>query len=437
MLGVITGQVGAHGGGLGGSARAQVAVPTWLLVATGGAAVGVSFLLASFATDRALLRSLEHWEFDLPAPGRLLSTVPATLGVFGLAVVLWMGLFGPRFDTNPAILIVWVGWWAGYTISTYLVGNSWPAVNPWRTIGALLPSLDRAYPQRLGAWPAVGALLVLVWIEIASPLAADPRALAAVVTGYTVVTLLGTTVYGCEDWFRWADPIARVFRAYGAVAPIGSGPTGRLPGSGLQSVTMTRWSEVAFAVALLWVTTFDGFVATPVWRDVAMAAVGAGLMPWLVYPLGMVVGFSVFFAVYVVAARMARRTGDTYRTSAAIAMDFAPSLFAIAAGYHLAHYLPYFVSTVPALGTAVTTPFSTSATLQTIVIPEWFVGVGMGAILLGHLLAVWAAHTRAFDCFPDRMQAIRSQYPLVAVMVAYTAFSLWIVGQPTVAVVYA
>jgi len=53
-------------------------------------------------------------------------------------------------------------------------------------------------------------------------------------------------------------------------------------------------------------------------------------------------------------------------------------------------------------------------------------------VLLGHLVAIWVAHATAFEVFPGRLQAIRSQYPVVLVMVGYTMLSLWIVSQPSV-----
>ena len=43
------------------------------------------------------------------------------------------------------------------------------------------------------------------------------------------------------------------------------------------------------------------------------------------------------------------------------------------------------------------------------------------------------AHATAYDLFPGRMQAIRSQYPLTAVMIFYTMTSLLIVSQPAIA----
>jgi len=66
------------------------------------------------------------------------------------------------------------------------------------------------------------------------------------------------------------------------------------------------------------------------------------------------------------------------------------------------------------------------------VLPSWLSGVGVAAVLVGHLLAIWVSHGTAYDQFPGRLQAIRSQYPLTAVMILYTMVSLWIVGQPEV-----
>ena len=63
-------------------------------------------------------------------------------------------------------------------------------------------------------------------------------------------------------------------------------------------------------------------------------------------------------------------------------------------------------------------------------LPGWYAGVELAGVLLGHILAIWVAHGVAFDLFPARMQAIRSQFALTAVMVFYTMSSLWIVSQP-------
>jgi hypothetical protein len=102
---------------------------------------------------------------------------------------------------------------------------------------------------------------------------------------------------------------------------------------------------------------------------------------------------------------------------------------AIAAGYHLAHYLDYFLTLVPSLVVIAANPLSPPATVPQLVLPGWFGGLALASVLGGHLLAIWVAHTAAYDLFPGRLQAIRSQYALTAAMVFYTAVSLWVVSQ--------
>ena len=60
----------------------------------------------------------------------------------------------------------------------------------------------------------------------------------------------------------------------------------------------------------------------------------------------------------------------------------------------------------------------------------WFVGVA--AIVIGHVIAVYVAHVISMRKMGSGA-AIRSQYPMVVLMVGYTVVSLWIVAQPIVA----
>ena len=427
----------AHGGSLGSAGRQSVSVPTWLVLLTGGAAVGASFLLASFVTDRRLIEDIETWPrrlLDADAAVGALATLVRVAGVALLAATLAVGAVGPQEPlANAGLLFVWVGWWAGFTMSTYLLGDWWPALNPWRTLASVLPTLDRPYPDGVGVWPATVALLALVWLEVVSPVADAPDVLVGWIGAYTAVTLAGTVVFGSQ-WFDRADPVSRVFGHYGHVAPLSrtaDGIAARLPGVGLRDLAPSGRSEVAFVVALLWVTTFDGFVATPAWADIA-TALSPTIPLFVLYPLALVAGFGLFLGVFYGAARLSRQTADTYLTTATLARQFAPSLLAIAAGYHVAHYLGYFISLAPALAAVATAPLSPPATVELLVLPGWFETVGMSAILLGHLLAIWVAHGTAYDIFPGRLQAIRSQYPFIAVMVFYTMTSLWILAQPEV-----
>jgi hypothetical protein len=150
----------------------------------------------------------------------------------------------------------------------------------------------------------------------------------------------------------------------------------------------------------------------------------------LIYAVAYVLGYLAFVAVYRWAARSSRRTGDTFVAVDELARRFASPLLAIAAGYHLAHYLGFFVSLSLPLASALAAPTAPPEP-ELFVLPSFFGGIAITAILVGHLLAVWVAHAIGFELFAERLQAVRAQYAFVAVMIAYTTLSLWIVSQPT------
>lgn len=435
LLGVV-GTAGAHGAGLASASGRSLDVPTWLFLLTGGGVIGASFLLASFVTDRTFIRRVHGWQRAIMVPARrLVVAVGRVGGVAGLLFVLSVGFFGPQESLyNAAILVVWAGWWSGYAMTTYLVGNSWPVVNPWRSIASVLPSLNRPYPDRLDAWPSVIGLLALIWLEVVSPVADQPRFLAGIVTAYTVVTLAGAVVFGSDTWFETVDPVSRVFRYFGRVAPVYAEDGGRLqfriPGSGLSETELvTSRAEVGFVLAVLWVTTYDGFVATPLWRRYAVRIVESGVPPNILYAAALVAGYLLFVGIYWAAVRMSKRQARTYRPVSDLAYRFAPPLVAIAAGYHLAHFLGYFLELSPALFGTLTAPLSPPEPAA-LIVPVWFGGLELTFVILGHLLAIWVAHAAAYDIFPGKLQAIRSQYATTAAMVCYTIVSLWIVSQP-------
>ncbi|WP_380678666.1 hypothetical protein [Salinigranum sp. GCM10025319] len=492
----------AHAGSLSGSLQ-SVQAPFWLVVVTGGGIVAASFLFATLVTDHDTIREVNDYRVLLPlGPLRRLLPLIRGMGVAGLVAVVVVGLAGPRDPlVNLAVLVVWVGWWAGYTMTAYLVADSWPLVNPWRTLSSLLPERGRSLPGRVGAWPSLVGLLGLVWLEVVSPVGDSPTTLAVVVLAYTAVTLVGAAMY--ENWFERVDPVARVFRLYGLMAPIqrddptedarGAGgsvdagvttrhdpahdggvelPRGsverdesggtdagrdrsaerdsgpprdageedtsdreRTPTLSVPGTALARYrdamgpDDVAFVVALLWVTTYDGLVSTPAWNGV-VGGLAPVVPPLVTHLVTVVVGFGLFLLVYRVSTRFVRETAETYVTTRFVAGWFAPALVPIAAGYHVAHFLGYFLSLAPALAGVLASPLDPPTTVTLVTLPGWFGSLQLGFVVAGHLLAVWVAHARAFELFPGRLQPIRSQYPFVVVMIVYTMTSLWVVAQP-------
>jgi type IV secretory pathway TrbD component len=444
LVAVVADRASAHAGSLGG-ATTTATVPTWLTVLTGGVVVGASFLFTTLLTDHEAMRAVNWWRAGLPDVGghRAVRGVLGGVAVVGLALVVVTGFTGPSEPTrNFALLVVWAGWWAGYTMSTYLLGNTWPALNPWRALAgagrraldALGDGADTAdIPDRYGVWPAVAGLLALVYLEVVSPIGERPTVLAAVVAGYSLVTVAGALRYG-DVWFGRVDPVSRVFAAYGRVAPLQRDENGislRLPGMALTDEPVPdRPGEAAFVVALLWVTTYDGLVATPTWERAVGPVVAVGVPALAVYALALVAGFGLFLWVYRVAARRMRERAESYVTAAEMERWFAPALLPIAAGYHVAHFLGYFLSLAPALGAVAASPLAPPAGTVALVLPDWFSTFRLGCVLAGHVLAVWVAHSLAFELFPGVLAAIRSQFPSVVVMIFYTMTSLWVITQP-------
>jgi len=118
--------------------------------------------------------------------------------------------------------------------------------------------------------------------------------------------------------------------------------------------------------------------------------------------------------------------------------DFLLSLVPIAFVYIVAHYFSLFVIqgqfAVPLLsdplgrgwdlfGTADVVPNLAAVSPTT----TWYVQVG--ALVAGHVAGLAIAHDRAVTIFPDRRIALRSQLPLLALMVLYTVGGLWVLSR--------
>ena len=437
----------ANGLTLSGGSRDELAIPQWLYLGTGGATIGASALLASFVTDRLFIRNIHEWNRPLLPVDRwegVVTKVGRAVGVMILILTISVGYIGPQLpNASFAILVTFAGGRAALPIVAYLIGNVWPILNPWRTIALVLPTGFRTYPSKIKRWPAVFGLLTLVWIEVIFPVSTVPTVLATAIVGYSVVTLAGAVVFGVDPWFENADPLAVLFRLYGAVAPIqrhNGTIQVKLPGSELTNAEiLSDTSDIAFVIALIWELTFSGFITTSAGAGTVSTLVGivpVELIPTtvqatVVYTVLFVVGFLVFFAAYWYAANLSRQWVGTYVSTETLRRSFAPSLLAIAAGYHFAHYAGLFISLSPALVMALQSPFTPPANPIVLTLPGWFGGLSIASILIGHLLAIGAAHAVSYKIFASRLVAIRSQYPFVLVMIGYTVISLWIISLPS------
>jgi hypothetical protein len=415
----------AHG--LGG--RSDLPVPLWLALYGGAAAVVVSFVAlgALWPTSR-----LGRAEAGVPVPARLQAALdaPATraalrgitlAALLALVVTASLGPADPANNPAPTWLYVW--FWVGLVPASLLLGPVWPALNPLRALSRWLqgPQTPSAPPPGLAAWPAVAWLGVFVWLELVYARAALPVTVLVFVLAYVLFQLGAALRYG-QGWYARGDAFEVYSVLLGHLAPLGRRGDGRLvlrnPLDHLAALRLDA-SLVGFIGVLLGSTAFDGLTRTVLWEEVT-AGRGQGAL-LAIGTAGLVVMIALVVLTYVGAVRLA---GGADR----LPQRFAHSLVPIAVGYTIAHYFSFLVFQGQAGYLLASDPlgagwdlFGTAAASidYTVVSPRTIALVQVGAIVLGHVAGVVAAHDRAVGLFTGPAKT-RSQYPLLGVMVTYT-----------------
>ncbi|WP_435347139.1 hypothetical protein [Haloarchaeobius sp. HRN-SO-5] len=435
-LTLFVGRASAHG-----VRTVSSPIPTWLLLAgAAGAVGGTAVVLArtdvSPGGDPSDLTSVSATTGD--AVRWLLRAVVAV--AVGAAVV--EGLTGPQARVTVTTMLVWPVWFKGALLVAAVVGNPWFAVAPWVTAYDLLARLEgddpglATYPDRLGRWPAtLGFLFLVGLVENLTVVPARPSLTAALVAGYALAMVLGAVAFG-REWFRRADPLGALYDLVGRVAPLAvrrrddryvvvRRPVWRAPAEPLPDA-----ASVVLAVAAVYTVSFDGLVETPAYQrllfDLADAGFGAfaGVATYVAGLVAFVALFRVVAAVATWAGRQRDAEADADADAGAVARSFGATLLPIAVAYDVAHNYPYVVenATVLARTMGPSLPSTTPGAGA-----YWASAVGL--VVLGHLVAVVAAHLASTDLFgPDA--TLRGHAPLVALMVGYTVLSLWILSRP-------
>lgn len=375
----------------------------------------------------------------------------------------------------------------------WAVLNPWKALYLWaEPIAKKIRRVARSGPEQglpagVGVWPATVLFLAFAWLEIVWSGNAVPANIAWLALGYSVLTWAGMLAFGRESWLRGGEVFAVYFgllarlapsevrarnaaacaactarscraapgdcvncyECFGRAAPTEREWNLRPPAAGLLDERPASTSAAAFVIVMLATVTFDGLRETPLW---------AGLLARLSQPgepvgdvlwsasatAGLLLGPCVLALVILGASTlMAGLTRDDARPASAseLARLFVPTLLPIAFAYHVAHYLSYLLVAGQVVIPLASDPFGRGWDLfgtahyriATGIVDArfaWYTAVVV--IVAGHVLAMYVAHRLALARFSERRTARRSQYPLAALMVAYTMLSLWILAQPIV-----
>jgi len=457
-------------------ARYDLPLPLWLYLTGAGAAVALTFVVLVLfmgpGQGKLARREVQLLVLSPLMRNRVLRSLIAGVGVMVFILILLTGSFGEQSPIhNFAPTMVWVVWWVGFAFFVALAGNVWPALNPWMAVydGAL--GLVRMaggagssqgywrFPATLGVWPSVVLFTAFAWIELVYEGGEKPRTLVGLILGYSVITWAGMIAFGRRSWLTSGEAFHQAFGVLGRFAPIGLNE-GQLVvrpyGAGLIASEPAHPSMTVFVLLMLSTVTFDGFVETPVWagfldwlvedqsiRPLLVWLQGAGVdllaaiktVALLLFPAAFIVVYLAFCAASAVIA------GGSVPTSQ-LANTLVFSLVPIAIAYHIAHYLSYLLLAGQLIIPLISDPFGwgwdlfgTAGHVMDITVINaatvWYVAIF--AIVSGHVIAVWLAHAMALTIYRDARLALRSQIPILVLMVLYTMVSLWILSQPIIA----
>jgi hypothetical protein len=473
---------GAQAHGIVG--KADLPIPVWLFSWTAAIVLVVSFVALSTLWLTPQLQS-EHPRrlLALPAP---LEWLASALGLGLFALVLYSGFAGVQQApaANFAVTLIYIAFWIGMPIASVLFGDVFRALSPWRTCARILAALSRRlrprpggqparlgssglppdgqpvrqassgpplrYPAWLGMWPAVAGIVGFAWLELVYvlPNRDRPSTLAALSLGYFVAMLAGMTLYGVEEWGARADGFGAYFNLVSRLSALTRGRDGALylrrPLSGVTSLEI-RPGTIVFICALIGTTTFDGFSNGGIWRNnepslqSLFEGLGCSATPALelAYTLGLLACIALIVGIYRLGVLGVRSVGDS-RAAGEIARAFAHTLVPIGFAYVAAHYFSLLLWQGQAMAHLISDPLGSGANIfgtsgyridyrVLSYAGIWYVQVA--ALVAGHVGGLALAHDRALTLYEDPEEAVRSQYWMLAVMVAFTSFGLWLLSS--------
>lgn len=437
----------AHG--VGGSTDLPVPLSYALIGAAWALAATFAVVAVAWRTPR----------FDPAKPGRdvpvwMCSLVDAPVTRWCIAAVAalftaWVAvaaIFGPEGGGNALPGVFYVLLWVGIVAVSVVFGPVWRAISPVRTVWRLLPvrhiTRHRPYPKRLGYWPAVVGLFAFVWLELASP---DPGSLPAITTwilSYVVVMLCGAVLFD-TTWFARADPFEVYSVVVSRLSPFRRNrATGRIVvGNPLDHLpTMpVRPGTVAVMAVLLGSTAFDSFSQSAAFRIFVDRE--ADVVPLVDAAAGGVVWRSICLLLFVLAVGVtfslaARATGGVGRERRReLPGLLAHSLIPIVVGYVFAHYLSYLVDRGQETIVRLADPLGRGWHLLGLdpgdvhyflsMNPTLLWTIKVSCVVVGHIVAVVAAHDRALRLLPVGHQ-LSGQLAMMLTMVGYTFAGLYL-----------
>lgn len=460
----------AHGIG----SRSDLPLPFWVFSVNAVAAIVASFVLlgllwpasrlAKYAEGKAVLPLRARWA------GFVLAGLIRTAGLLLFGAVLWASLFSPLgAGASIAPVAIFVAFWVGVQFLAAIFGDIWRLLSPWDTLATLgawtvrkasrgerrvKPNADsHAEPPRWASVSlAVGAVAVFLWMELAYPEPSETRLLGWLIFVYTLLVLTGASIWG-RRWLRESEGFAVLFSMIGSMGIFYSSSKEiageaaekrarrtspvriRWPITGLAKLEMT-YLHTALVLVVLGSTTFDGLSGTLWWTNLQRGRSGWEAVPMSTLGLAgcvLAVALGYYLAMAVALRLLGQQAEISFpRQVLRFGQQFSHSLVPLLVAYSVAHYFSLVFFEGQDFLALLSDPFAAGWDIfgtahfridYRAVSVEMIAWVQALAIVIGHVAGVMVAHDRAVKLFPRRI-ALRSQYPLLAVMVGYTITGL-------------
>ncbi|HVF79823.1 MAG TPA: fenitrothion hydrolase [Solirubrobacteraceae bacterium] len=438
--------------------REDLPIPKWLFGWGATVVLVASFVgLAVLWREPRLEQPVERRVGGLP---RVLDPIAGAIGVALFVLVVYAGFAGDQTTTNNlAPTFIFVLFWVGLAVVSPIFGDVFKALNPWRAcaraVATIAAKVSRgglpapmAYPPKLGRWPAALGILAFAWVELVYSGRGDPSNLAVLALAYAAVQFVGMSLYGIETWNRYGDGFGVYYGLLARIAPLRWAREGlfvRRPLSGLTSLDVVP-GTVALLCVIIGTTSFDGFSGGPAWTEIAPELTslfrdigfGQSMALELAFTIGLAAAVLIVSGLYRLGV-LGMQSVDPRNPipTAALAGRFVHSLVPIGLAYVVAHYfslLAYegqrvaYLASDP-LGNGVNIFGTSTATVDYTWISAtgiWYIQVA--ALVIGHVAGLVLAHDRALVSFGDGRTATRSQYWMLAVMIAFTSLGLWLLS---------
>jgi hypothetical protein len=469
---LLPGAAVAHG--IGGVT--DLPIPTWLFAWAGSIVLVVSFVaLATLWPEPRLERARERVVASLP---RALEVLAGAIGVAVFGLIVYAGLAGEQDEAthNLAPVMVFVFFWVGTPVASFLFGDVFRVLNPWRAVArtvrwlatraGLRPRAPLGYPAWLGNWPAAAGILAFAWVELVYPGRTGPSNLAVIALACAGTQLLAMAAFGIETWERWGDPFSVYFGLFARLSPVrweGGRLVLRRPLEGATRLDVLP-GTIALLAIMIGSTSFDGLSQSAAWTELlpgwqsswSGAFGGQGALE-LINTIGLGVMILIVAGIYRLGI-LGMRTIDHRLSTGELAARFAHTLVPIALAYVVAHYFTFLIYSGQSIGYLISDPLGNGANIFGTAHASidygfisasqaWYVQVA--ALLAGHVAGLILAHDRAVSMFRRRWDAdgarvgpggvlvlesrasdaIRSQYWMLGVMVAFTCLGLWLLSE--------